>query len=312
MDKKREKKAAAWMALKAGWPCLAMAFALLQPAHAATVDTLAAIRASGTIVLAYRAGALPFSYLDKNRRPVGYAVDLCLNIVEAVKRELKAPNLNVAFKPVDSVTRFTSLVEGKAHLECGVTTNNAERRQRVAFTIPHFFSSVRAIVRSNDGIRNWPDLRGRTVITTRNTTSIKLLNDRSDVRALNLRLIEGKDDEDSFAHVAQGKADVYPMDDVLLYALRAKSPDPSKFTIIGDPLSVEPYAIMLPKDDPAFKRIADAEMVRMIDAGEIHRLYDKWFMRPIEADGTVINMRMPMGYLLRDSLRFPSDKVGDQ
>jgi glutamate/aspartate transport system substrate-binding protein len=289
---------------------LSAAVCLLLPAAASALDTLAAIRERQSIVIAYREGSAPFSYLDENKRPVGYSVDLCVKIAEAVKRELKMPNLKLQFMPVDSVTRFSAIVEGKADLECGTTTNNAERRKKVAFTIPHFFSSVRALVRTDTGIRNWPDLRNRTVVTTRSTTTVHLLNERNNIRSLNIKLIEGADDSDSFRLVEAGKADVFPMDDVLLYSLRAAAKKPDMFAIVGDPLSVEPYAIMLRKDDAAFKKLVDAEMVRIVNEGEIYRLYDKWFTRPIPPNG--INLKMPMGYLLRDSLRFPTDKVGEQ
>lgn len=283
---------------------------LLLSTAASALDTLSAIRERQSIVIAYREGSAPFSYLDENKRPIGYSVDLCLKIAEAIKRELKMPQLKLQFMPVDSVTRFTAIAEGKADLECGTTTNNAERRKKAAFTIPHFFSGVRALVRSDTGIRNWPDLRGMTVVTTRSTTTVKLLDERNSVRSLNIKLTEGTDDRDSFRLVEEGKADAFPMDDVLLYSLRASAKKPGMFSIVGDPLSVEPYAIMLRKDDPAFKKLVDAEMVRIINDGEIFGLYNKWFMRPIPPKG--INLNMPMGYLLRDSLRFPSDSVGEQ
>lgn len=283
---------------------------LLLPAAASALDTLATIRDRQSIVIAYREGSAPFSYVDENKQPIGYSIDLCNRIADAVKRELKMPNLKVQFMPVDSVTRFTAIVEGKADLECGTTTNNAERRKKVAFTIPHFFSGVRALVRADGGIRNWPDLRGRTVVTTRSTTTVQLLNERNNVRALSINLTEGVDDHDSFRRVEEGKADVFPMDDVLLYSLRAAAKNPAMFAIVGDPLSVEPYAIMLRKDDATFKKIVDAEMVRTIHDGDMHRIYDRWFMRPIPPNR--VNLNMPMGYLLRDSLRFPTDKVDGQ
>ena len=283
--------------------------ALTLPVAAAALDTLAKIRDKQTIVLAYRVVSSPFSYLDKNKQPTGYAVELCVKAAEAVKRELKLPNLNVRFIPVDSTTRFTAITDGTADLECGTTTNNAERRQIVAFSIPFFFSGVRALVRSDAGIRNWPDLRNRTVVTTKSTTTVALLNERNNVRSLNIKLLEGSDDMDSFMHVEQGKADVFPMDDVLLYSLRAGAKNPKAFSIVGDPLSVEPYAIMLRKGDPAFKKIVDAEMIQLINSGEIYRIYNRWFMQPIPPNG--INLNMPMGFLLRDSWRYPSDKVGE-
>lgn len=275
--------------------------------HAA--DTLTKIRETQTITIAHREASVPFSYLDDNKKPIGYAVDLCLKIADAVRRELKLPQLNVQYLSVTSSDRIPALREGKADLECGSTTNNAERRKQVAFTIPHFVASARMVVRANSGIRNWSDLRDRKVVTTKGTTSVKLLNDRDKVRALSLSLTEGRDHAESFGMVEKGEAEAFVMDDVLLFGLRANAQNPAGFVIAGDPLSLEPYAIMLRKDDAPFKALVDREMGKIILDGEIYKLYDKWFRHPIPPKG--INMNMPMGHLLRDTFRFPTDKVGD-
>jgi glutamate/aspartate transport system substrate-binding protein len=277
---------------------------------AAADDTLAKIRQTQTITIAHREASVPFSYIDETtRKPVGYAVDLCLRIAESVKRELKLPNLKIEFLPVTPSTRIPAIVEGKADLECGSTTNNAERRKQVAFTIPHFVATARMVVRTDSKIRNWPDLQDKRVVTTKGTTTMKLLTDRDKVRALNLKLIEGVDHNESFSKVEKREAEAFPMDDVLLYGLRANAKNPADFEIVGDPLSTEPYAIMLRKDDPAFKAMVDREMARLINDGELAKLYDKWFMKPIPPKN--VNMKMPMSHLLRDILRFPTDKVAD-
>jgi len=273
------------------------------------VDTLTRIRDTQTITIAHRDASLPFSYLDDNKKPVGYAVDLCLKIVDAVRRELKLPQLNVAYLPVTSSSRIPAIVDGKADLECGSTTNNAERRKQVAFTIPHFVAAARMLVRTDSGIKNWSDLRGKRVVTTKGTTTIKLLNDRDKVRALGLNLIEGNDHAESFAKVEKGEAEAFTMDDVLLFGLRANAKDPNSFVVVGDPLSVEPYAIMMRKDDAPFKTLVDREVGRVISDGELAKLYEKWFKQPIPPKGLIMNM--PMSYLLRDTLRFPTDKVAD-
>lgn len=278
-------------------------------ASAALADSLGKIRQTQTITIAHRDASVPFSYLDENKKPIGYAVDLCLKIADAVRRELKLPQLNVAYLPVTSSNRIPAIVEGKADLECGSTTNNAERRKQVAFTIPHFVATVRMAVRSDSGIGNWSDLRNKRVVTTKGTTTVKLLTERDKVRALDLKLIEGTDHAESFSKVENGEAEAFPMDDVLLYGLRANSKDPARFMIVGDPLSTEPYAIMLRKDDAPFKALVDREMGRLIHEGELVKLYDKWFRKPIPPKN--VNMNMPMGYLLRDIIRFPTDKVGD-
>lgn len=288
---------------------LGLATSLLLPMTASALDTLEKIRDTHTIVIAYREAAAPFSYLDERKQPIGYSIDMCLKIADAVKRQLKLPSLKIDYVPVDATTRFTKIMDGTADMECGATTNNAERRQKVAFTIPHFFSGVKTIVHADSGIHNWPDLRGKTVATTKNTTTVHLLHERSSVRSLDVKLVEGSEDIDSFKLVEQGKADAFPMDDVLLYSLRASAKNPSKYAIVGEPLSVEPYAVMLRKDDLAFKKVVDAEVARIINDGELARMYDRWFMRPIPPKG--LNLNMPMSHLLRDSMRFPSDKVGD-
>ena len=281
---------------------------ILAPLAATASDTLAKIRESQTITFAVRETP-PFSYTNENKQVVGYSVDLCLKIAEAVKRELNLPNLKVRYLPVDSTTRFSSIIDGKADIECGSTTSNAERRTRVGFTVPHFFSSVRMVVKNNAGIKNWSDLKDKTIVITKSTTTIDLVNDRSNVRALHIKVVEARDDAESFSFVEQGKADAYAMDDVLLYSLRSTAKNPAGFTVLGDPLSVEPYSLMFRKDDPAFKKLVDHEMVQLINDGELKKSYNFWFTQPTGPRGT--NLNMPMGYLLRDSLAYPSDKTAD-
>lgn len=286
-----------------------VAFVAGAYASLSNADTLQKIRDTQTIVIANREASVPFSYLDDNKKPVGYAVDLCLKIAEGIKKELKLSQLNIQFLTVDTKTRIPSIVDGKADLECGSTTNNAERRKQVAFTIPHFVASVKTLVRADSGIKNWPDLQGKRVVTTVGTTTVKLLNDRDKVRSLNLKLLEGSDHNKSFAMVESNQADAFTMDDVLLYGLRATSKDPTKFAVVGDMLSTEPYAIMMRKDDPAFKSVVDREMARLINDGEMGKAYEKWFMKPIPPKQLTLNM--PMSFLLKDIMRFPTDKVAD-
>ena len=271
-------------------------------------DTLSHIKDTQTITIAHRESSLPFSYLA-NGKPVGYSIDICNRLVDSIKKELKLPQLRVNYLLVTSSNRIEAIRDGKADLECGSTTNNAERRKEVSFTIPHFFASTRMLVRADAGIKNWPDLRDKKVVTTKGTTTVKLLHDRDKVRGLNLRLLEGSDHQESFNMVENFQADAFSMDDVLLFGLRANSKTPDKFIVVGDALSTEPYAIMLRKDDPAFKELLDREMARMMTEGEVTKLYDKWFKKPIPPNNA--NLNMPMGFLLRDNLRFPSDKVAD-
>jgi ABC-type amino acid transport substrate-binding protein len=279
-------------------------------ASVAQADTLSKIRASQTITLATRDASIPFSYLDENKKPIGYSVDLCLKIAEAVKRELKLPKLDIVYLSVTPTTRIPAIIEGKADLECGSTTNTAERRKTVAFTIPHFVAATRMLVRTDKGIKNWQDLRERPIVATKGTTAYKMTLQRDQSHTLNFKVTEANDHAESFGKVERGEADAFPMDDVLLYGFRAKSKNPSAFSIVGDPLSTEPYAVMLRRDDAPFKAVVDREVARIIHDGELVKMYDKWFQKPIPP--TNINLNMPMSFLLRESLRFPTDKVADE
>lgn len=295
--------------IKAGVQCLPFLMALSYAPLSAGADTLAKIKETHTVTIAHREASFPFSYLNDDKKPIGYAVDLCLKLVDALKRELKLPQLTVKYLLVSSSTRIPAIVDGKADLECGSTTNNIERRKQVSFTIPHFFATVRMLARADSGIKNWQDLKGKRVVTTKGTTTVKLLNDRDKVRALGLKLLEGSDHDVSFAMVESSQADAFAMDDVLLYGLKANAKEPEKFAVVGDALSTEPYAIMLRKDDPAFKNFVDRELSRMMIDGELTPIYNKWFSRPVPPKGA--NLNMPMSHLLRETSRFPSDQVAD-
>ena len=273
----------------------------------ASAGTIEKIRASNTIVLAHREASIPFAYYDDNKKPIGYAIDLCMNVVNAIKRELKLPTLKVEWIPVTGSTRIPTIVEGKADLECGSTTNNMERRKLVGFTIPHFISASRFVVRSASPFKTIDDLQGKNVVSTKGTTNLKTLVAQNEVRVLHMNIIEAKDHAEAFAMVATGKADAFAMDDVLLYGLRANAASPRDFKVIGDAMTVEPYSIMLRKDDLAFKKIVDREVSRTITSLEINALCKKWFESPIPPKG--INLELKIPFLLRDSFQFPSDSL---
>ncbi len=270
-------------------------------------NAIDAIRSSGKITIAYRESSIPFSYLNSDGKPVGYAIDLCLKIVDALKQDLKLPHLETAWLPVTSASRIPAIVDGKAQLECGSTTNTAKRREQVSFTIPHFISSARFLVRANSGITRIDDLRGKTVVSTKGTTNIRYLSEQDDQRLLHWKVIAADEHAQAFQMVESGTADAFEMDDILLYGLKAESAHPDNFQVVGENLSVEPYAIMLPKNDPEFKRLVDAEMLRLINSFEIFPIYKKWFESPIPPKG--VNLKLPMPFLLHDSLRYPSDQV---
>ena len=275
---------------------------------AAYADRLDEIAARNEIIIAHREASVPLSYVVDGK-PTGYSLELCLRAVDAIRSVLKKPDLAVRYLLVTSQTRIPSIAEGKADMECGSTTNTAERRQKVDFSIPHFISTARLIVRKADQISKIEDLRGKKVVSTQGSTNIKTLAKNNDERVLNLTLLESKDHAQGFQMVVEKQADAFAMDDILLYGLRANSAQPELYEVIGKPMSIEPYAIMLPKGETRLKKIVDGEIAKLITSFEIFKIYKKWFEQPIPPKG--INLNLPMSFLLRDSFRYPTDKVND-
>jgi glutamate/aspartate transport system substrate-binding protein len=265
------------------------------------------IRQGGRIVIAHRESSVPLSYLDANHKPVGYAVDLCLKIAEAVKQQLKLPKLDVAYVMVDGATRIPTIANGKADLECGSTTNNAERREKVAFTIPHYITGARYLVRADSPINELSDFDHKKLAITKGTTPLKAIAQANRERLLGITIIETPDHDKAVEMVEKGEADGFAMDDVLLYGLRSARPNPAKLKVVGKFLTIEPLAIMLSKDDPEFKHIVDEEMKRLIYSHEAYAIYDKWFMKPIPPRNVALDM--PMNYLLKDFWKYPTDQV---
>jgi glutamate/aspartate transport system substrate-binding protein len=265
------------------------------------------LRQGGTLVLAHRESSVPFSYLDADKKPVGYAVDICLKLAEAIRKELGLKTLPVGFKLVSPANRIAVIEQHEADLECGSTTNNAERRQKVAFTVPHYITGARFMVRADSKFEELPQFEGRRLVSTKGTTPLKAVEQANRERMLRIQVMEAPDHARAVEMVEKGEADGFAMDDVLLYGLIAGRPDPTRLKVVGKPLTIEPLAIMLPKDDAGFKRLVDDEMKRLIRSHEAYALYDKWFEKPIPPRGTSLNL--PMNYLLRDFWKYPSDVV---
>jgi glutamate/aspartate transport system substrate-binding protein len=280
-----------------------LALAIAAPVVAAGETTLQRVARTGSVVIGYRESSIPFSYVD-NGKPVGYAIDLCRRVVGAVGQKLHR-DLQIVYRPVSSANRIEMVRSGQVDLECGSTTNNAERRKQAAFTIPHFIVATRFMVRSDSGIEGREQLRHATVVTTKGTTAEKMFPELN----LQSKLVSAPDHAASFAMLQSGQADAFLLDDILLAGFRASAPDPSKFRILDDVYRLEALAIMLSPDDADFKAIVDGEMKRLIQSGEINAIYRQWFEQPIPPKGT--NLRWPIGHLLRNSFRYPSDWAPD-
>jgi len=208
---------------------------------------------------------------------------------------------------VTPANRIAMVAEGKADLECGSTTNNAERRQKVAFTIPHFITGARMLVRADGKIERFEDLDGKKLVSTKGTTPLKAAEQANRERLLHITILEAPDHAKAVDMVEKNEADAFVMDDVLLFGLAANRAKPEALKVVGKFLTTEPLAIMLSKDDAEFKKLVDEEMRRLIVSKEIQPIYDKWFLKPIPPNDKALNL--PVSYLLRDFWKYPSDFV---
>lgn len=294
------------MTLPRFMPSVLVSIAVSIAAPAALAQTLKKIADAGQITVGYRESSVPFSYLISPTKPVGFAVDLTEAIVDDVRKRTGHPHLKVVYMPVTGQTRIPRLVDGSYDLECGSTTNTAARGKEVAFAISHFYAGTRLMTRASGGVRGFDDLGGKTVSTVAGSTNEKVLRQHAADRKMDVQVLPAKDYADTLEHLNARHAAAVALDDVLLYGLRANSADPDALTIVGETLQVEPYGCMVRRDDPAFKRLVDATIARLMRSGEFARLYAKWFESPIPPKG--VNLKMPMSAQLKANLREPSDR----
>ena len=285
-------------------PMLALAAPLFALAQAG--GTLDKVKASGTITLAYRESSIPFSYLDDKAQPVGFGHEICLKIVDEVKKATGRADLKVALQSVTSANRIPLLQNGTIDIECGSTTNNSARGKQVQFATNYFYTGTRFLVKTGTAVKTIDDLKGKTVVSTAGTTNYQILRNLNEQNKLGMDLIAAKDHAESALLVESGRAVAFGMDDILLYGLRASSQNPASLAVVGEPIQVEPYAIMLRLDDPAFKKLVDSTLASLMASGEFTKLYTKWFMSPIPPKG--INLNAPMSKELVDNMKALSDK----
>jgi glutamate/aspartate transport system substrate-binding protein len=295
MNVKLQIRRVAALALAA---CLIATAAAQDKAATPKIDTLKRIRDTGVITLGVRETSVPFSYLDAQKQPQGYSVDLCLRVAEAVKAELKLPRLEVKYVPVSSANRIPALIEGKIDLECGSTTNTLDRQKQVAFAYTTFVAGIKMLAKTSSNINSIEDLRGKNVVVTVGTTSEKIIKAMNEERVLKINVIESKDHGESFKAVDEGRAVAFPMDDVLLYGLISKSKKPDDFAVVGKYLSVEPYAIMMRRDEPQFEKIVNRALIDLFQSGEIRRIYAKWF--------NTKDLTVPLNQYLKEAFAAPN------
>lgn len=278
---------------------------IVGAAHAQESGTLKKIKESGSITLGVRDSSIPFSYLDDKQSYQGYSIDLCMKAVTAIQKHLGLSQLSVKMNPVTSATRIPLMANGTIDLECGSTTNNIERQKQVAFAPTTFVSGNRLLAKKSANIKSLDDMKGKTLVSTAGTTSMKQITALNTERNLGLNILSAKDHAESFLMVETGRAVAFLMDDILLASLAANSKNPSEYAITKDALELEPYGIMMRRDDPAFKKVVDDAIVGVFKSGDINKIYAKWFQAPIPPKG--INLNWPMNEQLKKIIAKPTD-----
>jgi len=283
--------------------------AFASGAHAQETGTLKKIKDTGVIALGHRETSIPFSYYDQNQQVVGYSREFQLKVVDAVKKKLNLPNLQVKNIPVTSQNRIPLVQNGTVDIECGSTTNDLERQQQAAFSDTIFVIGTRLMTKKDSGVKDFADLKGKTVVTTAGTTSERLLRKMNNDKQLGMSIISAKDHGDSFNTLESGRAVAFMMDDALLAGERAKAKQPGEWVIVGTPQSEEAYGCMMRKGDADFKKVVDDAISQVEKSGEAAKIYAKWFENPIPPKG--LNLNFPLSDSMKKLYANPNDKALD-
>lgn len=269
--------------------------------------TLKKVKETGTITLGHRESSIPFSYYDDKQQVVGYSHELMLKVVDAVKAELKLAKLDTKLMPVTSQNRITLVQNGTVDIECGSTTNNTERQKQVSFSNTIFVIGTRLLTKKDSGVKDFADLAGKNVVTTAGTTSERLIRKMNEEKKMNMNIISAKDHGESFLTLESGRAVAFMMDDALLYGEISKSKKPGDWHVVGTPQSFEAYGCMLRKDDPAFKKLVDGALAKVMQSGDAEKIYAKWFQSPVPPKGT--NLNFPLSETMKGLYKSPNDRA---
>ena len=277
------------------------------PAHAQESLTVKKLKDTGSITLGHRESSIPFSYYNDQQQVIGYSQELMLKAVDGVKEQLKLSKLDTKLMPVTSANRITLVQNGTIDIECGSTTNNLERQKQVGFSTTIFVIGTKLLTKKDSGIKDFPDLAGKNVVTTAGTTSERLLRKMNEEKQLKMNIISAKDHGEAFLTLETGRAVAFMMDDALLYGEMAKAKKPGDWIVTGTAQSKEAYGCMVRKDDPEFKKLIDAALTKAMTSGEAEKIYAKWFLNPIPPKG--LNLAMPLSDEMKALYKAPNDKA---
>ncbi|MBP5998772.1 MAG: glutamate/aspartate ABC transporter substrate-binding protein [Azonexus sp.] len=277
------------------------------PAHAQESLTVKKLKDTGSITLGHRESSIPFSYYNDQQQVIGYSQELMLKAVDGVKEQLKLAKLDTKLMPVTSANRITLVQNGTIDIECGSTTNNLERQKQVGFSTTIFVIGTKLMTKKDSGIKDFPDLAGKNVVTTAGTTSERLLRKMNEEKQLKMNIISAKDHGEAFLTLETGRAVAFMMDDALLFGEMAKAKKPGDWIVTGTAQSKEAYGCMVRKDDPEFKKLIDAALTKAMTSGEAEKIYAKWFLNPIPPKG--LNLAMPLSDEMKALYKAPNDKA---
>jgi glutamate/aspartate transport system substrate-binding protein len=283
-----------------------VALAMLATGAARAADTLTKIKETGSATMGVRESSGALSYTLGDGKYAGFHIEICQQVLADVQKKLGLAKLEIKYQPVTSQNRIPLVQNGTVDIECGSTTNNATRQKDVSFAVTTYVEEVRIAVKASSGITSIAQLNGRNVATTTGTTSVQLLRKHERATGVDFKEVFGKDHADSFLLLETGRADAFVMDGQILAGNIAKAKAPGDFKIVGEVLSVEPIAIMIRKDDPAFKKTVDDSIIALMKSGEIAKLYDKWFVQPIPPSGTRVGL--PASEATKAAWASPNDK----
>jgi glutamate/aspartate transport system substrate-binding protein len=269
----------------------------------ASADTLAKIRKSGEFVLGHRESSVPFSSTTPDGKAQGYSVDICLRIFDQVKADLKRTDLQVKYVSLKPAERIPAIKDGRVDVECGSTTNTVARQKDAAFSYTTFVAGARLLAKTNANLSGLESLKGKSVAVSEKTTTERVISQTNSERNLGIKIVPTKDNIDAFKKMEAGEADAVVGDDAVLLGLASKSANPAQFSFVGKFLSVEPYGVMLRRDDPAFAAVVDKAILQLFASGEINKIYAKWF-----ESGT---FKLPMNQYMKENVRLPN-KYGVQ
>ncbi|GAB7549132.1 glutamate/aspartate ABC transporter substrate-binding protein [Cupriavidus sp. 8B] len=290
-----------------GVASLVLQTSLVFAAGPADSATLARIKESGTISIGHRTSSIPFSYYDSNQKVIGFSQDICDKVIAEVRKQTGAQNLQVRMVPVTSQNRISLVQNGTVDLECGVTTNLKSRQQQVAFSTTFFVAGTRLLVKKGSPIHDFSDLTGKTVVTNAGTTSERILRKLNDEKKTNITIQSAKDYGESFLILQSGRVAAFMMDDVLLSGAKTLATNPAEWAVVGTPQSFEAYGFMMRRDDPEFKKLVDGVITNLMKSGEIQRMYDKWFSKPIPPKN--VSFDFPMSAAVKRAYEQPNDEA---